>query len=179
MQYTGIQRGSAMIEFLGRADELDIIRTAFGAFDQRWMIVVSGDGGIGKTRLLQHIGDAQFLAQLDSPAVDDPDTTTTKNPQVRVLDIIDFDLPIYEIGQMIARTIAHQFQPEQFGDYLNALYLYQIDEEGEIEPRRRDEQMLELREAFVECFNKASAATRMILRFDTIEKMHGHKNFSR
>ena len=80
-----------MIEFLGRNEELALLAQAIGAANERSFVVVSGPGGIGKTRLLQEL--SRF---------------GTTMPGIRVLEIIDFDLPTYEIPQIIDRTIARR-----------------------------------------------------------------------
>src|SRR3989337_403058 len=52
-------------------------------------------------------------------------------------------------------------------------------EEGGIDPVRLAAQTLDVNRRFVECFNQASADTRIVLRFDTIEKMQGQVSFNR
>jgi len=151
-----------MIEFLGRTDELAQLGNALSDSGERAIFVISGPGGIGKTRLLQElsvIGRAM--------------------PRARVLEIIDFDLPTYEIPQIIGRTIARQFPTALFAPYLESIYLRQMAEEGGIDPVRLAAQTLDVNRKFVECFNQASADTRIVLRFDTIEKMQGQVSFNR
>src|SRR6266498_3910573 len=151
-----------MIEFLGRTDELAQLGNAVSDSGERAIFVISGPGGTGKTRLLQElsvIGRAM--------------------PRARVLEIIDFDLPTYEIPQIIGRTIARQFPTALFAPYLESLYLRQIAEEGGIDPIRLAAQTLDVNRTFVECFNRATADTRVVLRFDTIEKMQGRVALSR
>jgi hypothetical protein len=151
-----------MIEFLGRTQELALLRNAISDNGERAIFVISGPGGIGKTRLLQElsvIGRAM--------------------PHARVLEIIDFDLPTYEIPQIINRTIARQFPTALFAPYLESIYLRQMAEEGGIDPVRLAAQTLDVNRKFVECFNRASADKRIVLRFDTVEKMQGQVSFNR
>jgi len=150
-----------MIEFLGRTEELALLAQAIGATSERAIVVISGPGGIGKTRLLQEL--SRFGQTM---------------PGVRVLEIVDFDLPTYEIPQIIDHTLARQLPSAQFAPYVEAIYLRQIAEEGGIDPVRLATQTLDVNRKFVECFNAASADTRVVLRFDTIEKMQGRASFS-
>jgi tetratricopeptide (TPR) repeat protein len=151
-----------MIEFLGRTEELALLSQAIGSTSERSIVVVSGPGGIGKTRLLQEISRSAKTIR-----------------GARVLEIIDFDLPTYEIPQIIDRTIARQFSTAQFAPYLEAIYLRQIAEEGGIDPVRLAAQTLDVNRKFVECFNAATSRERIVLRFDTIEKMQGRASFNR
>ncbi|HJZ48246.1 MAG TPA: ATP-binding protein, partial [Roseiflexaceae bacterium] len=151
-----------MIEFLGRTEELALLSNAISDGGERAIFVISGPGGIGKTRLLQELS-------VIGRAI----------PHARVLEIIDFDLPTYEIPQIIGRTIARQFPTALFAPYLESIYLRQMAEEGGIDPVRLAAQTLDVNRKFVECFNRASAETRVVLRFDTVEKMQGQVSFNR
>src|SRR5215216_335980 len=151
-----------MIEFLGRTDELAQLGNALSDSGERAIFVISGPGGIGKTRLLQELN-----------------VLGRALPRLRVLEIIDFDLPTYEIPQIIGRTIARQFPTALFAPYLESIYLRQMAEEGGIDPVRLAAQTLDVNRKFVECFNRAAADTRIVLRFDTIEKMQGQVSFNR
>src|SRR6476469_2462983 len=151
-----------MIEFLGRTAQRSQLGSALSDSGERAIFVISGPGGIGKTRLLQELS-------VIGRAV----------PHARVLEIIDFDLPTYEIPQIIGRTIARQFPTALFAPYLESIYLRQMAEEGGIDPVRLAAQTLDVNRKFVECFNQASANTRIVLRFDTIEKMQGQVSFNR
>jgi hypothetical protein len=151
-----------MIEFLGRTEELALFAQMIGSPSERSIVVVSGPGGIGKTRLLQELG-----------------SLGRSLPGVRVLEIVDFDLPTYEIPQIMDRTIARQFSTTHFSPYLEAIYLRQVAEEGGIDPIRLAAQTLDVNRKFVECFNTASAGERVVLRFDTVEKMQGRASFNR
>jgi tetratricopeptide (TPR) repeat protein len=151
-----------MIEFLGRTEELALLRDAISDSGERAIFVISGPGGIGKTRLLQELS-------VIGRAI----------PGARVLEIIDFDLPTYEIPQIIGRTIARQFPTAVFAPYLESIYLRQMAEEGGIDPVRLAAQTLDVNRKFVESFNRASAGSRVVLRFDTIEKMQGQVSFNR
>jgi tetratricopeptide (TPR) repeat protein len=151
-----------MIEFLGRTEELALLGRAISSTSERAIVVVSGPGGIGKTRLLQELSRVGRTI-----------------PGVRVVEIIDFDLPTYEIPQIIDRTIARQFPPGTFAPYLESIYLRQVAEEGGIDPVRLASHTLDVNRKFVECFNAASAGTRVVLRFDTVEKMQGRASFNR
>lgn len=151
-----------MIEFLGRTEELALLAQVMASTSERSVVVISGPGGIGKTRLLQELSVA-------SRAI----------PGVRMLEIVDFDLPIYEIPQIIDRTIARQLPAALFAPYFEAIYLRQVAEEGGVDPIRLAAQTLDADRRFVECFNQAAADTRIVLRFDTIEKMQGRASFNR
>jgi hypothetical protein len=151
-----------MIEFLGRTEELGLLAQAISSRSERAIVVISGPGGVGKTRLLQEL--SRFGRTISG---------------VRVLEIIDFDLPTYEIPQIIDRTIARQFPTAAFAPYLESIYLRQIAEEGGIDPVRLAAQTLDVNRKFVDSFNAASAGTRVVLRFDTVEKMQGRASLNR
>src|SRR6185295_12296460 len=115
-----------MIEFLGRTAELAAIKESLGSWGSRHMLAISGPGGIGKTRLLHEIERANH-----------------SRARLRILDVIDFDLPIYEIPQIVWYTIARQFPAGAFTAYLEAMHLRQVAEEGGVDPRRLLPQMLD------------------------------------
>ena len=125
-----------MIEFLGRTEELALLAQVMASTSERSVVVISGPGGIGKTRLLQELSVA-------SRAI----------PGVRMLEIVDFDLPIYEIPQIIDRTIARQLPAALFAPYFEAIYLLQVAEEGGVDPIRLAAQTRVADRRFVECFN--------------------------
>src|SRR5262249_21726635 len=151
-----------MIEFLGRTEELALLSNAISDGGERAIFVISGPGGIGKTRLLQELS-----------------VIGRASPHARVLEIIDFDLPTYEIPQIIGRTIARQFPTALFAPYLESIYLRQMAEEGGIDPVRLAAQTLDVNRKFVECFNRASADTRIEWRLHRIESMQGQVSFNR
>jgi len=75
--------------FLGRTEELAIVEQSIAAWGETHVIALAGPGGIGKTRLLRE------LARVCDGA-----------PRTRLLDVVDFDLPIYEIPQIVGRASA-------------------------------------------------------------------------
>jgi tetratricopeptide (TPR) repeat protein len=143
-----------MIEFLGRTVELAALERSIADWGRTHVVALAGPGGIGKTRLLREVARACGDA-----------------PRTRVLDVIDFDLPIYEIPQIVGRAIARQFEPQVFAPYLESLRLRQIAEEGGVDPLRLEPQALDANRHFIECCNRAAAVERLVLRFDTAEKM--------
>jgi len=154
------------IPFIGREKELQIIGEAITDFGKRRIIIISGEGGIGKTRLLQEVGIK--YQEISS---------------VKILTIIDFDTPYLEIPQMFGRMFAQEFEKEGkeniFEPYLSYLYLLEQAEQNGADPLRLTDQMQEVNNKFVECFQKASQEKRILIRFDTAEKIQESANFQR
>lgn len=149
-----------MIDFLGRDAELRSLAHAINAWGQRQFIDILGQGGIGKTRLLQELRAQQRDAE-----------------RVYMLEIIDFDLPAYDFTQLLGRALARAF-PVAFEPYVRALRLRQQAERGLISTSSLPPQALDLDQIFVDCCNHAARERRLVLRFDTVEKARGRHSFS-
>ena len=131
------------IPFIGRGKELQLIDEAITDFGKRRIIIISGEGGIRKTRLLQEVG---IKYQVIS--------------SVKMLTIIDFDTPYLEIPQMFGRMFAQEFEEEGkeniFEPYLLSIYLLEQAEQSGADPLGLAHQMQEVNNKFTECFYKAS-----------------------
>lgn len=149
-----------MIDFLGRQAELQLFSDAINTSGQRFIITIVGQGGIGKTRLLQELF-ARYHA----------------SSRAHVLEIIDFDMPAYDLQQVLGRALAREF-PADFQPYLATLRLNQQAAQGLLDPSALPAQSLDSDESFVSCFNHATSNRRVVLLFDTVEKAYGRHSFA-
>lgn len=149
------------VPFIGRTEELQTITTHARAWETRRIIFISGDGGIGKTRLLNEIERSW--------------TISNENLPLKVLPILDFDNEQYKFSQNISVRISRQLDPLTFAPYFEAIRKMRLVEEshskqGELTPLVQ-RQILTVDRRFVECFNQISQHQRVILRVDTTDAL--------
>jgi len=137
------------VDFVGRAQELEIIQKHLLDFGHRRIIFIWGKGGIGKTRLLNEV-ERRFSAV----------------ETVIVPPIIDFDDDRYKISANIRFTLAQQIAPDAFEPYFEAFRDLCLSEG--INPDRKT---LAVERLFVECFNQVSQSKRIVIRVDTTDSL--------
>lgn len=148
-----------MITFLGRTEELAILDKVIASIPESQIVTIYGAGGIGKTRLLREIRDRYLVSQ-----------------HCFALDIVDFDLPAHDFLQMIGSIFTHAF-PEEFQAYTETLYLHQRTEEGLLDAARVSARRLDVETIFIQCVNAVTAKQRIVLLFDTVEKITTRHSF--
>lgn len=145
--------------FIGRTHELDTIQRHLQAWGTSHLIFISGEGGIGKTRLLNQVEEQFTTSILDVP--------------IKVLPIIDFDERRFALPRSIGFRIAHQLNQESafvpYMDILNDLQLHE-EQDNEIRSPYIQRKLQESYRTFKECFNRVARSHRIVLRFDTTEK---------
>jgi tetratricopeptide (TPR) repeat protein len=144
------------IPFIGRNNELEIIRENLGEWGSQRVIFISGDGGVGKTRLLQEVEER--ISTWNFPF------------SCKLLSIIDFD-DQYKLPQNFGFAIAQQLGHDIFESYLEFVRDLRLAEErtglqGVSMPTRK---MMTVNRSFIECFTQAAKEKRIILRIDTVD----------
>lgn len=142
------------IPFIGRQDEINEIVEIARDISIAKVIFVSGDGGIGKTRLLQEI--AIHFSQV---------------PHTLVLDVFDLDDDRYKQPGNIGFAIANSLGAESFEKYF-----YASNALREAEMKRASQNIIkqkadEVNSSFTSCFNNVSTDQRVIIRIDTLDTL--------
>ena len=146
------------VPFIGRDNELQLIHEQLLAWQTRRVLFVWGDGGVGKTRLLDEVGK-----RFDHSA----------EHIIKILPIIDFDDDKYKLSQNLGFTIAQQLDRHCFEPYLNALSQLYLAEKWAFEEGKPllAERNGDINQTFIDCFNQASYKQRVVLRIDTTETL--------
>jgi tetratricopeptide (TPR) repeat protein len=143
-----------LIPFIGRNTELDKLKEAIDARGDRRVVCIHGEGGIGKTRLLQEVRER--YAQ-----------------DAFMTDIIDFDDLALRVPANIEFTIAKQIGGEMFDNYLQSLRAYHQIRRTEPSSERLTKKKQEIHQIFVAGFNEFSAKQRVVLLLDTTDTLEG------
>jgi len=146
------------VPFIGRDNELQVIHQQLLAWQTRRVLFVWGDGGVGKTRLLDEVGK-----RFDHSAEN----------IIKILPIIDFDDDKYKLSQNLGFSIAQQLDRHCFEPYLNALSQLYLAEKWAFEQGKPllTERHGDVNQTFIDCFNQASYKQRIVLRIDTTETL--------
>lgn len=143
------------VPFIGRSQELDAIDKLIRADNTQAVICVSGDGGIGKTRLLQEIGNLYSRKQ--------------EEQTLMLPGIIDFDdMAVQGVGSL-SRRIVKMLGDTHFEPYLRSVEDWRKMESVGVSTEKLMQEGENIHAALVECFNALSSQQRVVLRFDTIE----------
>ena len=143
------------VPFIGRHQELEAIDELIRADNTQSVIFVSGDGGIGKTRLLQEIGNLYSKKREDQTLM--------------LPGIIDFDdMAVQGVGSL-SRRIVKMLGDTHFEPYLRSVEDWRKMESVGVSTEKLMQESENIHAALVECFNALSSQQRVVLRFDTIE----------
>jgi tetratricopeptide (TPR) repeat protein len=140
--------------FVGRQEELGVIRQAIAEAGKRRAVLVHGPGGIGKTRLLQKVQEDYISA-----------------PSLAISDVLDLYEPELRIPARWEHRVAGQIRESTgaFADfwvqYRDSLELESREVSGETFARARDR----VDKAFIEGFNRVAKEKRVVLLLDTLE----------
>ena len=151
---------SGKVDFIGREEELTDIGWSIEN-KKEWntlrFIFITGDGGNGKTRLLNEIYHRY------SDIV-----------QVNFTQILDFDDPVLHLTENIKLRIAEQLDIKQFQSYFQKhsdyFKIQGIDDVSHEQIKKLKE---ELEKDFIKNFNTISRDQRVVLRFDTTDALQG------
>lgn len=156
--YTQSDSARATTKLIGREDQLAQIDRAVREAQGTWIVQISGQGGIGKTRLVSEV----LHRYQDSPGV-----LAARAP----VDLYHTRTHSIE-GLMAAICAAQDPEAKGFAAYReaqHALDRYLVEPSGQAEKRlalRRDVQ-----KAFLDDMNKLAAGRRLLLVLDTAEKL--------
>ncbi|NTW97382.1 MAG: ATP-binding protein [Oscillochloris sp.] len=144
---------------IGRRDELDIVESAIDGEDDLSVILVEGQGGIGKTRLLTEVG-----------AICDA------RDEVICTEVIDLLLARYQQPARIMQAIALQLQQAAMGrgcgEGLFRTYTSALEDFYAAHGEISDEQRAQLERAFLIDYQALAERFRIVLLIDTLEKLH-------
>jgi tetratricopeptide (TPR) repeat protein len=142
---------------VGRTKEIETIQDAIRAVGDLRVIYLEGAGGIGKTRLLEHI--AEMVAEMARRGI-----------PCRHIGPFDFYLTALQSIAGLEAALVQQLDPQGHGF---AAYRQACQQEREHASSGDQRKIKELRQAteraFAEGFNEVTATTRLVLTFDTLE----------
>lgn len=147
--------------FVNREDEIAEIEKLIGEWDALRIACVSGDGGIGKTRLLERVRELY------------PEDRQRRASRFLITRRIDFDAPELHITETLRRRIANELGEEHFAPHIDALLDWHKMEIAGISPTRLAEEGERVDHAFIECFGKVAETRRVVLLVDTIDQAQG------
>lgn len=149
------------VSFIGRRRELQTIQNHLLAWQKRRIIFIQGDGGIGKTRLLNEI-DRHFAAgDIDIPLM--------------MLSIIDFDDDQHKSPRNVLVSLARQLDPQIFSPFLEAVREMHLIEEGVARGEATtsvQRKRFAVARHFIDCFNTVSREQRIVVRLDTTDALN-------
>ncbi|NTW01129.1 MAG: ATP-binding protein [Oscillochloris sp.] len=144
---------------IGRRGELDAVVSAIVGDDDLSVILVEGQGGIGKTRLLIEVG-----ALCDS------------RDDVLCTEVIDLYLTRYQqparIMLAIALQLAQSAKRHGLGEGWFDNYTHALESFYTTRGESLDEQRELLEQAFIQDYRALVAQRRLVLLIDTLEKLH-------
>ncbi|MCV6637080.1 tetratricopeptide repeat protein [Candidatus Albibeggiatoa sp. nov. NOAA] len=128
--------------FIGRKDEIATFETMLNGNSDCWILRIEGEGGIGKTKLLQ-----EYIK------------IARDKPSILVTDIIDFYLTENKTEIGILKNIAKQLNEQKFYEFFDSLK--KNTDSTDISAIARDD--------FLNCLPFLKDEQKIILVFDTIE----------
>ena len=143
--------------FIGRKEELELIAKLITQSDSTEIILIEGNGGVGKTRLLQEIQRIYSVEYLTN--------------QVLVSEIIEYESADLLDDEKLRYQIASSIGIRIFADYFRSLDDAQKIKKIEVSPERIIQENQRVIEAFLLAFNKLSSAKRIVLLIDTVDKV--------
>ncbi|MBN1284488.1 MAG: ATP-binding protein [Anaerolineae bacterium] len=152
-----------IVPFINREDELALIGKHLAEWNTRRVIFVWGEGGIGKTRLLDEVTHRFGSQDVRFP--------------LKMLPALDFDDGQYAFTTNIGVMIAQHLDESIFAPYLSALHKSHLAEKKGAEAAAA-RLSVDVERCFVECFNRASSRQRVVLRIDTTDAMEDSASMS-
>ncbi len=142
------------VPFIGREIELAKIAQLLQAHGEKQVVCIHGPGGIGKTRLLEEIKRLYSL-----------------QPQIVVTEVMDFDDLALHIPENVELRIAQALGQKAFQPYLQELQRLNSMEIHGMDALTLDNQSDLAHTTFVENFNQVTKTCRVVLLFDTTERL--------
>ena len=174
---------SEQMKMIGRREEIETLERWIREPGTTRLVCIHGDGGIGKTRLLQEISK-DFMKQLASvyPVADGSDlddryylrgAQSQSSTTIRIPEIIDFDDRYYNVTSNLEVKIGHilrQYGSEDLqNEWLKLRWLELIG--SKTDPYGQPEEQAHAE--FLKYFNKVAEKHKIALLFDTIEAPGG------
>jgi tetratricopeptide (TPR) repeat protein len=139
--------------FIGRLEERKAIDACIRETGGRRVIFLHGDGGVGKTRLLQEV-----------------QRRYARSARLIVArDIIDLDSRAYYNSQSIVDGVAHHLDPAAFDAHRRARLAVRRMELAGLGHERLAQQAAAAEQAFTDGFNRLAADRRAVILVDTLD----------
>ena len=143
-----------LIPFVGRQAELDTMMRQLHRWGQTCALVVDGDGGIGKSRLLQE-AVSRCASEL----------------HVCTLPVKDLRDPRLKLSNRIELAIADGIGLSHFASYQQILTDIVRMQEVQVSRDTVERELSRASELFVENYNAFADTTRIVIPFDTLESI--------
>jgi tetratricopeptide (TPR) repeat protein len=149
--------------FIGREKEITEFQKILSGEIEEWILYLKGNGGVGKTQLLQRYIEIALTQMPDDLLITD--------------QLVDFYWTTNQHELGIMKSIAEQLQPTLFQEFSTALQRYEeLAQTGSPNPDLVDEKETQARKLFFEIYSGLDTE-RILLLFDTAEiggpQIHG------
>ena len=148
------------VPFIGREVELKEINDSIQQWNSEKIVCINGNGGVGKTRLLQEIQQQQIVALRQAPDL-----------RLIILPITDFDNVTFHVPNAIGLKIARLLGEANFTKYIESFLDLRKMELADLSQKRIAEESLAVNRAFANCFNVVSTEKRVVLFLDTTDSV--------
>jgi len=145
---------SECVPFIGREEELALVENLIKKWGTCKLVLLQGEGGIGKTRLLQEMR-ARFAGMGDPP--------------VLMPEIIDFSRPEIRAAEGLRLAIAEAVGRTAFTAYLRSLADWRKVRQAGASPERLEKETQSVIASFAESFNAVSSQRQVVLLIDTVD----------
>lgn len=149
---------SAKLDFINRNVEIAVIERLIAEHDTLRYLCIEGEGGIGKTRLLQHVHDTYSRE-------------AGRGTDVLITPRIDFSAPEMRVSENLEKRIAIELGEVPFGPYFDSQVDRRKMEMAGVSRDRLREERERVDQQFIQAFNRVSASKRIVLLFDTVEQV--------
>ncbi len=146
--------------FINREEEISEIERCMGEWGTLRILFITGEGGVGKTTLLEHLLHLWPHERQE-------------RARVLITERLDFDDSSLHVSESLGREVATQLGRDGFDEYLDRLLDWRKLEMSGISKARLAEEGELVDRAFVESFNRVSLHHRVVLLLDTMEKLQG------
>lgn len=141
--------------FIGRLQELQHIDSRINAFGTFHVVCIEGEGGVGKTRLLQQV---LRIYGASSPAL-------------QVCEIVDFDERALQSPQNLGFRLAERVGLKYFKQYRTQLEVYQILEKGGLAHEQLITELDKVIASWKQDLNNLTEDHRVVFLLDTFDAL--------
>lgn len=169
------------VPFIGREDEIAEIQNLIENWGNRQVICIYGDGGIGKTRLVQEIhkwylqSEHQIISEKSEGQTGQSQGLQIEKQSIQATGIIDFDDPSLRNPENMNRKIANMLDQEAFKDFFQAQMDYHKIRAAGVSSERLNQERLAVNQIFTDRFNTVSNKKRVLLFLDTTDHLEEGK----
>ena len=143
------------VAFIGREDEIRQIDQLITDWDKRRVLSVQGDGGVGKSRMLQEIRD-RCLERQDAE-------------RLAVTEVLTFDDRALHLPENLRYRLAQTLGEENFGPYCRQLLDFRKVTSADYSMEQLEQKQQRLLKAFHECLSATLRERRGVILLDTTD----------